>query len=134
MPATSTRATTKRLAPQAWPEVYHYRYSFNGFAAGAHRRASARIATPTVRSVSRDELRTLDTSSTPAFLGLDQPDGLWEQPGGRRQGRRRRDHRIVDGGIWPESLSFSDRTGTWERVEDRKLDDDQTRWHVPCAR
>ena len=117
-------------------KVYDYRYSFNGFAAELTEEQAARIASePGVLSVSRDELLTLDTSSTPAFLGLDQPDGLWEQLGG--VGRAGEDViiGIVDGGIWPESLSFSDRTGTnGNASKTGKLDYQQIPgWHGRCV-
>ena len=62
-------------------------------------------------SVSRDELRHVDTSSTPAFLGLSTPGGLWHQLGGVDKAGEDVVIGIVDGGAWPESLSFSDRTG-----------------------
>lgn len=117
-------------------KVYDYRYSFNGFAAELTEEQAARIASaPGVLSVSRDELLTLDTSSTPSFLELDQPDGLWNQLGG--VGRAGEDViiGIVDSGIWPESLSFSDRTGTnGNATKTGQLDYQQIPgWHGRCV-
>ena len=71
------------LAAVGGRKVYDYRYSFNGFAAELTEEQAARIASePGVLSVGRDELLTLDTSSTPTFLGLNKADGLWDQLGG----------------------------------------------------
>ena len=63
---------------------------------------------PGVLAVAADEKLTLDTSSTPAFLGLDGPGGLWDS-WRRRQAGEDVIIGIIDGGIWPESLSFADR-------------------------
>ena len=62
-------------------------------------------------AVSPDELHTVDTSSTPDFLGLSNPGGLWDQLGGFKNAGEDVIIGIIDSGIWPESLSFSDRTG-----------------------
>ena len=62
-----------------------------------------------------DELVNQDTSSTPHFLGLDAPGGLWEQLGGPMGTRTHSGAGenivigVVDSGIWPQSKSFSDR-------------------------
>ena len=89
-------------------KLYSYGYVFNGFAAELTAEQAAKLAaTPGVLSVSKDEARPLDTSSTPAFLGLNAPGGVWSKAKGEGVIIG-----IVDGGIWPESLSFSDRTGT----------------------
>jgi hypothetical protein len=93
-------------------KLYSYRYTFNGFAAEiSDVQAAELMADPAVAFVSKDEARTLDTSSTPAFLGLTDPGGLWEQLGGVGSAGENVIIGIVDGGIWPEHPSFSDRTG-----------------------
>jgi subtilisin family serine protease len=92
----------------ATKKLYSYTFSFDGFAAELTLdQAEAMKSQPGVLAVSKDELRTLDTSSTPTFLGLIDAQGNWLFPAtgeGVVIG-------IVDGGIWPEHPSFSDRTG-----------------------
>ncbi|HEX5823644.1 MAG TPA: S8 family peptidase [Candidatus Limnocylindrales bacterium] len=93
-------------------KVYDYTTSFNGFAARLTAAEANKLAKDKdVTSIVPDEVRTLDTSSTPAFLGLSDPGGLWSQLGG--VGRAGEDIIIgdIDSGIWPEALSFSDRVG-----------------------
>jgi len=100
------------LARVGGRKVYDYTYSYNGFAAElSATQAEALKAVNGVLSVTKDEQQTADTSSTPTFLGLDAPGGLWDQLGVDRAGEDIVIG-IVDSGIWPESLSFSDRTGT----------------------
>jgi len=117
-------------------KVYDYHYSFNGFAAKlSHKQAAKMKSVNGVVSVSTDELLTLDTATTPDFLGLTNPGGLWDQLGGIGRGGEDVIIGIVDGGIWPESLSFSDRTGTnGNGKKDGKLDYQQIPgWHGKCV-
>ena len=91
-------------------KVYDYTYAFNGFAAQLTEAQAAKLAVADgVLAVEADEARTLDTSSTPSFLGLDTPGtGLWaNSPKGENVVIG-----IVDGGVWPEHPSFSDRVDT----------------------
>jgi subtilisin family serine protease len=91
-------------------KVYDYRYAFNGFAAElTSAQADALKSVPGVLSVQKDRLRPVDTTSTPAFLGLSAPGGFWDQLGGVGSAGEGIVVGIVDTGIWPESLSFSDR-------------------------
>ena len=68
-----------------------------------------------VVAVTPDELISVDTSSTPAFLGLTANGGLWDQLGGVSKGGLDKGAGediiigIIDSGIWPDSKSFSDR-------------------------
>ncbi len=87
-------------------KVYNYVYAYNGFAATMTAAQANKMATqPGVLSVAADEKLNLDTSSTPAFLGLGDSGGLWTQAKGEDVIIG-----IIDGGAWPESLSFADRT------------------------
>jgi subtilisin family serine protease len=89
-------------------KLHSYGYVFNGFAAELTAEQAAKLAqTKGVLAVTKDEARSLDTTSTPDFLALTAPGGAWSQTKGEGVIIG-----IVDGGIWPESLSFSDRTGT----------------------
>ena len=117
-------------------KIYNYHYSFNGFAAKLSPEQAAKMKlVKGVVSVSADELQTLDTATTPDFLGLTDPDGLWDQLGGIGRGGEDVIIGIVDGGIWPESLSFTDRTGTnGNDSKDGKLDYQQIPgWNGKCV-
>jgi hypothetical protein len=117
-------------------KLYDYRYSFNGFAAKLTKaQVDAMKQLPEVLSVSKDELQQMDTSSTPTFLGLDAPGGLWDQLGGTENAGEGIIIGMVDSGIWPESLSFSDRIGfNGNKTQDGKLDYQQIPgWHGKCV-
>ena len=96
--------------------VYDYSVSFNGFAAQlTDAQAAALQAQKGVVTVTPDELQTVDTSSTPTFLGLTDKGGLWDQLGGVSKGGLNKgageDMIIgdIDSGLWPDNLAFSDR-------------------------
>ena len=114
-------------------KLYSYGYVFNGFAAElTEAQAQKLAATKGVLAVSKDEIRTLDTATTPNFLGLSGPTGFWQSTGAKGEGVV---IGIVDSGIWPESESFTDRTGTnGNASKDGKLDYQQIPgWHGKCA-
>lgn len=121
---------------------YSYKYSFNGFAAAL---SDAQVAAlrndASVISVTKDEMRTMDTSSTPAFLGLSAPGGLWSLLSGNPDGNPIIANGpnsggagegvvvgIVDSGIWPENPSFSDRDGSGKLVYQQIPG-----WHGKCT-
>ena len=106
--------------------LYDYTVVFNGFAARMTAAQAAKLAhTDGVASVTADEVRTADTITTPEFLGLSLPGGLWDQLGG--PGRKGAGRGIVigdiDSGIWPESASFA------PLVKPGKL---PATWHGTC--
>ena len=111
----------KALSKVGGTKVHEYGYTFNGFSAQMTlEQANKMAAFPGVLSVSADGLQTVDTSSTPTFLGLDAYNGLWDQFGSALYGGIWEIENgfggagegmvigIIDSGIWPESLSFTD--------------------------
>ncbi len=114
-------------------KVYGYQYAFNGFAAELTEAQAGRMASlPGVLAVERDELLSRDTATTPAFLGLSGPTGLWSTSGAKGENVI---IGIVDSGIWPEHPSFSDRTGAnGNGSQGGKLDYHQIPgWHGKCT-
>ena len=111
-------------------KLYDYRYAFNGFSADLTEEQVAKLAAmPGVVAVSKDELRQLDTASTPSFLGLSAPGGVWSQLSGNANGNPIKMSGpnsggagegvivgIIDSGIWPENASFSDRDASGKLV------------------
>ena len=117
-------------------KIYSYYYSYNGFAAKMSLEQANKMAgVDGVLAVSPDQLYSVDTSSTPNFLGLDAPGGLWDQLGGFDSAGEDIVIGIIDSGIWPESASFSDRTGTnGNGSQDGKLDYQQIPgWNAKCT-
>ena len=83
----------------------------NGFAAELTAAQVAKLrADPNVISVARNEIRKLDTLTTPAFLGLERAQRR-VGPGGRRATAPATDVivGVIDTGIWPEHPSFAPR-------------------------
>jgi subtilisin family serine protease len=97
------------LAKTGGQKVYDYRYSFNGVAARMTKsQVAAAEADPGVLTVEKTQEVTMDTATTPMFLGLTDPaTGLWTAP--RNIKGEGVIVGIIDSGIWPESKSFSDR-------------------------
>ncbi len=112
-------------------KLYNFGYVFNGFAAELTAAQADKLAvTRGVLAVTKDEARALDTSSTPAFLGLNAPGGIWSKATGENVIIG-----MVDSGIWPEHPSFSDRTGVnGSGTQDGKLSYQQIPgWHGKCV-
>src|SRR5215213_334235 len=64
-------------------KLYSYTYALNGFAAELSRTQVAKLrADPSVRYVTSNEIRRLDTLTVPAFLGLNGPNAAWDLVGG----------------------------------------------------
>jgi subtilisin family serine protease len=103
--------------------IYDFKYTYNGFAAELTAgQATALQKVADVLAVTEEEIVTADTSSTPAFLGLDAPGGLWSQLGGPTAGKLGSGAGedivigVIDSGIWPENPSFSDRDASGKTV------------------
>jgi subtilisin family serine protease len=98
-------------------KIYDYSISYNGFTATLTEAQAQKLENVAgVVAVTKDTLQTVNTSSTPAFLGLTAAGGLWDQLGGGSGGGKTSAGPgedvvigVVDSGIWPESQSFSDR-------------------------
>ena len=93
--------------------VFHdYKVVFNGFAARLTDAELRKVRTmPGVKAITADQPRPMDTSRTPAFLGLSTPGGLWSQLdlNARHIKGENVVIGIVDGGVWPENPSVSDK-------------------------
>jgi subtilisin family serine protease len=123
-------------------KLYSYGFVFNGFAAEiSDAQAQKLAATPGVLAVTRDEIKKLDTVTTPAFLGLDAPGGLWSQLSGNADGNPVAANGpnsggagegvvvgIIDSGVWPENPSFSDRDANGRLVFQQL-----PRWNGRCV-
>ncbi len=113
-------------------KAYSYGYVYNGFAAELTAAQAQKLAQmPGVIAVAADEVRSVDTASTPNFLGLTGATGVWATKAkgeGVIIG-------IIDTGIWPEHPSFSDRTDTnGNGTKDGKRGYQQIPgWHGKCV-
>ena len=96
------------LAKVGGKKVYDYRYTYNGFAAQlSEAQADKLAATEGVLSVEKAVEVTMDTATTPTFLGLTDPaNGLWTKQGIKGENVV---IGIIDSGVWPENPAFSDR-------------------------
>jgi subtilisin family serine protease len=105
-------------------KLYDYNIAFNGFAAKlTDAQAKALEKVPGVLSVEPDVVYEADTATTPHYLGLDSPHGIWQRLGGVNGKYGAGENIIIgdiDSGITPESLSFTDR-----KLKPSKLGKDQ---------
>ena len=90
----------------AGEKIYSYVYALNGFAAVLTKdQVAALRSRGDVLKIWEDEIRQPTTDSTPDYLGLTGPGGVWDLEGKGEDiivG-------IIDTGIWPEHPSFSDQ-------------------------
>ncbi|WP_395687746.1 S8 family peptidase [Caenimonas koreensis] len=90
----------------ATKKIYGYGYAFNGFAAELTDAQVEKLSsTKGVVAVTPNEIRQLDTATTPQFLGLAGPEGFWAT-------KSKGENVVigmVDSGITPGSVSFSDK-------------------------
>ena len=124
------------LSKAGGKKLYDYVYSYNGFAAQLNLQQANKLASlDGVLLVSPDELQTMDTSSTPSFLGLDAQGGLWGQLGGVGSAGEGVIIGIVDSGVWPESLSFTDRVDEngVPSAQGKKVFQQIPGWHGKCT-
>ena len=80
-------------------KVYSYRYAFNGFAARmSDANAEALRSDPNVVNVWKDEIRQMQTDSSPRYIGVSKWGGAW------LKGYTGRNVvvGVVDSGVWPE--------------------------------
>jgi hypothetical protein len=93
------------------PAISQFDTVFNGFTA---RLTSAQAATlmlnANVAAIAEDQLLTPATISTPTFLGLTAPGGVWSQTDANNALVKGENMILgdVDLGIWPESPSYAD--------------------------
>lgn len=111
-----SRQRAKEIARVGSASVVHrYGFAFNGFAAKlTDAQAMALKTSPNVLSVSESDIRKMDTTTTPAFLGISKPGGLWSQLDANAQNVRGENVIIgvIDSGAWPEDPSFGDKLDT----------------------
>lgn len=104
------------------PELlYTYHYAIHGFSARlSDSQLEALVRSHGFVSFHRDRRVTVDTTHTPAFLGLSSAAGVWPEANYGKDviiG-------VVDSGIWPESMSFQDR--------DDSMGPAPSRWKGTC--
>lgn len=103
-------AALRTSGAPASKKLYDYSFTYNGFAAKLTGSEAAKLAKANgVVNVQKSQMYTIDTSSTPTFLGLDAKKGLWAQLGGTKSAGEDVLIGVIDSGIWPENLSFSDK-------------------------
>jgi subtilisin family serine protease len=104
-------------------KVYDFDYTYNGFAASLTDEQAAMLQKQSgVVNVVKNDMVSVDTATTPSFLGLTDSGGLWDQlggPDGTKNGVGAGENIVigdVDSGIWPEAGSFSDRNASGQLV------------------
>lgn len=113
-------------------KVHSYKNTFNGFAAEmTAEQAEQMKGLADVISVDKDEMRKMDTATTPAFLGLTDRNGLWKKAGGAREAGENIIIGMIDSGIWPEHPSFSNRGGEFRKPPEQE--DGSRAWTGTCT-
>jgi len=120
------------------PVLHEYSVVLNGFTALlTDAEVRALVGRSDVVAVTPDVPRQLTTTYTHSFLGLDKPDGLWAQLGGKTKAGEDMIIGIVDGGVWPEHLSYADRVDsngkpTFDNGAAVAYDAPPSRWKGDC--
>ncbi|MEY4730540.1 MAG: hypothetical protein RL020_1698, partial [Pseudomonadota bacterium] len=113
-------------------KIHGYTNVFNGFAAELTDAQVEQMKNlPVVLSVDKDEVRKMDTATTPAFLGLNAPGGLWQKAGGAKEAGENIIIGMVDSGIWPENPSFANRGGEFSKPPEQE--DGSRAWTGVCT-
>ncbi|MCB0083311.1 MAG: S8 family serine peptidase, partial [Caldilineaceae bacterium] len=98
-------STLESAGVQSNAKLHDYVYAANGFAAQLTLAQVDEVSKQNgVVRIMHDELRQAQTDSSPAFLGLTDPGGIWLK-GYTGEGVI---VGIIDSGIWPEHPSFAD--------------------------
>ena len=135
----ASKKSVVRAAVASAPILHEYKLVLNGFSAML---TDAEVRTLMARSdvvaVTADAPRELTTVSTRDFLGLDKPDGIWTKLGGKGAAGEDIIIGIVDGGVWPEHLSYADRVDsngkpTFANNGTLAYDAPPPRWKGECA-
>jgi len=135
----ASKKAVVRAAVASAPILHEYKLVLNGFSAML---TDAEVRTLMARSdvvaVTADTPRALTTVSTRDFLGLDKPDGIWSKLGGKTGAGEDIIVGIVDGGVWPEHLSYADRRDsngkpTFDNSALVVYDAPPPRWKGECA-
>lgn len=135
----ASKKAVVRAAVASAPILHEYKLVLNGFSAMlTDAEVRALMARSDVVAVTADTPRELTTVSTRDFLGLDKPDGIWNQLGGKLKAGDDIIVGIVDGGVWPEHLSYADRVDgngkpTFASNGALAYDAPPPRWKGECA-
>ena len=114
-------------------KLYSYTVATNGVLSDLTAEQARTLSSTAGVRLEKDAVRTLDTTETPAFLGLSEANGLWSKLGGDRAAGTGVIVGVIDSGIWPEAPSFAgaelkrDRAG--QPVEASGL---RGRWFGAC--
>ena len=106
------RSTELAKAGVSAAPIHTYAYTYNGFSALlTDAEAQALKKSSGVATVVPSALHTLDTTRTPAFLGISGAGGIWSQLDGASRFIKGEDVIIgvIDTGVWPENASFGDK-------------------------
>ena len=94
----------------AGANIKHFSITLNGFSAAlTPDQVSKLAASSDVAAIYPDKMRTVSTSYTPTFIGLDTAGGLWSKVGGKSSAGENMVIAVLDSGISPENPAFSDK-------------------------
>ena len=88
-------------------KLYDYTVATNGVLSDLTAGQARTLSSTAGVRLEKDAIRTLDTTETPAYLGLSEANGLWSKLGGDRAAGTGIIVGVIDSGIWPEAASFA---------------------------